>query len=53
MNNAGAIALTPNDPGFKQFKIICVVTFTDITISGSLVNSIGGYEETNEADGVS
>jgi hypothetical protein len=29
------------------------VTFTDITISGSLVNSIGGYEETNEADGVS
>jgi hypothetical protein len=28
------------------------VTFTD-AMAGSLVNSIGGYEESNEADGVS
>jgi hypothetical protein len=27
MNNAGAIALTPNDPGFNNLKYASTVTF--------------------------
>ena len=53
-NLAGGIQLTPDDPGYQNFKSYTdTVTFTDVTTASALANTIPLYGKTNEADAMS
>lgn len=53
-NEVDGMELQPGDPGYHEFKPY-TNTFTaqDITVAGSLSNTIGAYAKTNEADAMS
>jgi hypothetical protein len=53
-NLAGGIQLTPDDPGYQNFKSYTdTVTFADVYTADALANTIPLYGETKEADAMS